>query len=76
MIGPFSFGRSDTNYHGTEPPGCVWDKKTVRGPKFKIVRIGYAPRWVGRRLIFYFPSGAWWHLDWYNPKSLREEAKT
>src|ERR1035441_9526642 len=38
---------------------------TIRGPKFKHVRLTVHAPSTGHRFIFYFPSGAWWHLDVY-----------
>lgn len=62
------WGKSDSNAHGTERIGDPWNKETVLGPKFKLVRLGYSPTFVGRRLIFYFPDGSWWYLDAYYGK--------
>jgi hypothetical protein len=59
----FFVGKLDKNMHGTEGPGEPWNKEPVLGPKFVIVRLGYAPVFTGWRLIYYFPSGAWWHFD-------------
>ncbi len=59
----FYFGKSSTNKHGTERPGEEWNEQTVRGPRLKLVRLGYKPNFTGYRLLYYFPSGAWWHFD-------------
>ncbi len=61
----FYVGKSDTNKHGTQRPGEVWNMETVRGPKLKLVRLGYKPDFGGWRLIYYLATGAWWYWDVY-----------
>jgi hypothetical protein len=62
-IGMFYFGKLKTNCHGTQVSPAPWNKEMVRGPKFVVVKIGYIGHHSGRRLIFYFPNGSWWHFD-------------
>lgn len=78
MLKPkFYFGKSKTNHHGTQPKGEPWNQQTVYGWKLILVDIlssikkrtesnpegGHTrARWY-KRIILYFPSGAWWHLD-------------
>jgi hypothetical protein len=72
-------GRLDRNHHGTEAHGQPWNKQTVCGPRFKLVRLeGFdsdsrLKANIGWRVIFYFPSGAWWHLDICWPPPTKNE---
>ena len=67
----FHFGNEPRNCHGTEKKGERWNGEPVLGPKFRmvdllgpIVEMGVITRAVWyKRLIFYFPTGAWWHID-------------
>jgi hypothetical protein len=63
----FDFGKLNSNHHD-------WSdgKKgvTIYGPKLKIVILETLTakgirRLIGRRLWFYFPSGACWNFDVY-----------
>jgi hypothetical protein len=64
------FGKSTTNYHGTQEKGKAWNKETVRGWKLRCVDLlqpikGHGKtraKWY-KRFILYFPSGSWWNLD-------------
>jgi hypothetical protein len=55
--------KSDRNMHGTQKKGEPWNKEMVTGPKFSLVKLGVHKPTTGHRLIFYWPSGAWNHLD-------------
>jgi hypothetical protein len=55
----FNFGRLSQNVHDWRSGKGV----KVRGPRLKCVHISVAAPSTGYRFIFYFPSGAWWHLD-------------
>lgn len=71
----FYFYRLDTNHHD-------WSNgkhgETIHGPKFTIVKLETlttkgVKALQGRRLWFYFPSGACWNFDiyltnWPSPK--------
>lgn len=71
-------GKGAANRHRWFKVNDVWHSHTISGPKFSLVRLeGHS--WLrldspmmtlcycGWRLIFYWPSGAWWHVDWYGP---------
>lgn len=64
--------KSERNSHGTQKPGERWNAQTVTGPKFTFVKLERKSPGFSRRLIFYFPSGAWWSVDFY---SKRQESK-
>lgn len=53
----FDTGALDTNSHIY--PGFA----TIHGPKLRRVSLNFHKPSTGHRFIFYFPSGAWWHLD-------------
>jgi hypothetical protein len=55
----FMSGLSKTNHHIY--PGF----ETVHGPKISLVKLTCHTPSTGHRLIFYFPSGAWWWFDVY-----------
>lgn len=66
----FQISKNDRNSHGTQKRGERWNKETVCGPKFKVVKLeGCVGKTImtlpgfHRRVIFYSPSGTWWHLD-------------
>lgn len=62
----YYFGKSSTNYHGTQAKGESWNNETVYG--WKIISLDIKPlgetraKWY-KRFILYFPSGAWWYFD-------------
>ena len=64
----FDFGRSDCNYHDhRKAMAANWATdvpfETVYGPKVKCFSLKRGDAGISVRVIFYFPSGAWWHLD-------------
>lgn len=70
------FGKMKTNHHGTNAPGTPWNQETVHGFTLAWVNLE-GNNIVGKRLIIYFPSGAWWHLDFQckTRKRKKEERK-
>jgi hypothetical protein len=64
----FDYGRSDKNFHGTQKKGERRNEQTVKGPKFLVVNIERKSPGFSKRFIFYWPSGAWWHLDIYSKR--------
>lgn len=52
----FDRGSGERNFHGKE-------HTPISGPWFKHVRLSVHLPSTGHRLIFYFPSGKWWHWD-------------
>lgn len=61
----FKFYRSAVNYHGTQKNGEPSNGETVRGPKLKFLKLTRYSPGISRRLIFYFPSGKWWSVDFF-----------
>ena len=60
----FYFGRIGINYHG-DRKGLELGK-VIRGPKFARIKLTHVvPPSTGHRIMFYWPSGAWWYLDVY-----------
>lgn len=64
----FKFYRNERNRHGTQSAGEPWNEMTVTGPKFKLLKLRRDSPGISRRLIFYFPSGAWWNLDVFSKR--------
>lgn len=69
------FERNERNIHGTQKKGEPWNRETVRGPRFSVVDIRKGNPHTKenandfyKRIIFYFPSGAWWNLDIFFPR--------
>lgn len=66
----FEFWTSATNQHGTEKPGKPWNKKTCKGPRFKFLKLARATPGISWRIIFYWPSGAWWSFDIFQKRGV------
>ena len=64
------FEKNKRNSHGTQKSGEPHNRETVRGPKFAAVRLERKSPGFSWRLIFYFPSGAWWNLDIYSNRKV------
>lgn len=59
------WGYGGTNYHGRKLGGPGSGFATVKGPRLKWVKLNLTRGGVGRRLIYYNPSGSWVYLDFY-----------
>ena len=70
----FAWGSLKTNHHGTEKPGEKWNQQTVKGWKLVVLDLNSdlskrrKQTRFAKRIILYFPSGAWWHFDIYKPR--------
>ncbi len=62
----FSIGSLDSNHHGWwKDADGKYQSEPIKGPKFSLVALSMTKPSRGYRLIWYWPSTAWWHVDVY-----------
>lgn len=63
----------DSNSHGTQAEGKPWNEQTVKGPKFKLLKLNVHLPSTAWRLIYYYPDGGWRNWDMYIDRRPKEK---